>query len=484
MKLSSLIKNIEGIDIHGSKAIEITGISNHSQRVSPGNLFIAKRGQITDGNLYTPAAVASGAVAIVTDLYDPSLKGITQLVCSNVKEIEALIAARYFDDPCEELLMIGVTGTKGKTTTTYLIRHLFESLGQRTGLIGTVEYIVGDHQYPASHTTPDNLTNQKMLREMVQKQCRNAVMEVSSHALDQERLKTIDFDVGVFTNLSPDHLDYHGTMENYIGAKRKLFKKCRKAVYNGDSKHWKQVLEGCRADLFSYAIEQEADLTAKDITMTSLGSEFTMIHKGNHVRCRSPLVGLYNISNALAAAASLIVSGFPIEAIASSLESFPQVPGRLQRVENDLGRKIYVDYAHSGESLEAVLKGLHEFKTAKIITVFGSGGDRDPARRPSMARAAEKYSDISIVTSDNPRTEDPSKIIDDILGGFSSLDNVIVESDRREAIKRAVDLASNDDLVLIAGKGHEKFQIIMNQMVEFDDRLVASEVCRESLSQV
>ncbi len=484
MKLSSLIKNIEGLEIFGSKSIVITGLSNHSQRVSPGNLFIAKRGQVTDGNLYTPAAVASGAVAIVTDLYDPSLKGVTQIVSPHVKEIEALIAARYFGDPCKELRMIGVTGTKGKTTTTYLIRHLLESLGESTGLIGTVEYIVGDHQYPASHTTPDNLTNQRMLREMVQKQCRNAVMEVSSHALDQKRLTTIDFDLGVFTNLSPDHLDYHGTMENYIAAKRKLFKKSQKVVYNGDSKHWREVLDGCRADMFSYAIEQKADLIAKDIRMSSLGSEFTLVYEGSPVRCRSPLAGLYNVSNALAAVASLIVFGFPIEAIASRLESFPQVPGRLQRVENDLGRNIYVDYAHSGESLEAVLKGLHEFKTARIITVFGSGGDRDPARRPSMAKAAEKYSDISIVTSDNPRSEDPSKIIDDILSGFSNLDTVIVESDRREAIRRAVHLATRDDLILIAGKGHEKFQIVMNQMVEFDDRLVASEVCRESLSQI
>jgi len=484
MKLSTLLKDLEIQEIHGPKSIDITGISNHSQRVGPGNLFIAKRGKITDGNLYTPEAAASGAVAILSDMYDPSLKNVTQIIDPALTELEGELVARYYEHPSRELLTLAVTGTKGKTTTTYLIRHLLESWGKRCGLIGTVEYLVGSEQYPATHTTPDVLTNHRMLRKMVQQGCEAAVMEVSSHALDQQRLWGIDFDVAAFTNLTPDHLDYHGTLENYAEAKGKLFQKCQKAVYNADSSEWRKVLKHCTVDRLSYGIENRADLKADSVKMTSLGSSFQLTYKEETVLCELPLVGLYNVSNALAAVATLIVCGYPFAETVKAVKSFHQVPGRLELVPNRLGRKIFVDYAHSGEALESVLSCLSKLKTGRLITVFGCGGDRDPGRRKAMAAASEKYSDLSIITSDNPRSEDPVKILDDILGGFTSLEKVIVESDRRKAIEKAVQVSTNDDLVLIAGKGHERFQIFSNQTVEFDDRLVAAEVCQGELASV
>ncbi|NGX57339.1 MAG: UDP-N-acetylmuramoyl-L-alanyl-D-glutamate--2,6-diaminopimelate ligase [Chlamydiae bacterium] len=487
MKLVKLLKDLKVQEVHGSKSIEITGISNHSQKVSPGNLFIAKQGAVTDGNLYTPEAVVSGAVAIVTDMYDPSQKNVTQIVHPNVKEIEGQLVARYYEQPAEELLMIGITGTKGKTTTSYLIHHLLESLGCRSGLMGTVEYLVGEHRYPASHTTPDVLTNHRMLREMIQQNCKGAVMEVSSHALDQNRVQCIDFDIAVFTNLTPDHLDYHKDMDHYIASKRKLFaslKESGTAVYNADSPLWEQILEECSAKKISYAIQNPADVKASDIKLTPLGSTFIIHTQNQQVTCQSTLVGLHNVSNILSTIATALACGYSLEESVAALKGFQQVPGRLEFVKNNLGLKVYVDYAHSGESLAAVLQGLHELKTGRILTVFGCGGDRDMERRMGMARAAEKYSDISIVTTDNPRSEDPTVIIEDILRGFTNLDNVVVEADRRKAIEKAIKMAKEDDLILIAGKGHERFQIFVNIMVEFDDRVVVAEVCQSQLASV
>jgi len=484
MKLSALLKDLEVQEIYGSKSIEITGISNHSKRVSPGNLFIAKRGQVTDGNLYTPEAVASGAVAILSDIYDPSLKNVTQIIHPSMTGLEGELIARYYGYPSQELLTIGVTGTKGKTTTTYLIRHLLESQNRRSGLIGTVEYIVGHQQYPATHTTPDVLTNHRMLRQMIQENCQAAVMEVSSHALDQDRLYGIDCDVAVFTNLTPDHLDYHGTYQNYIEAKQKLFQKCERAVYNADSPEWEKVLSQCSVETLSYGLISPADVTADQIQMSSEGSRFQVTCNGDTILCESPLVGIYNVSNVLAAIAAIVACGYPFQSTVAAVKSFHQVPGRMELVRNALGRKVFVDYAHSGESLRSVLECLHGLKKGRIITVFGCGGDRDPARRVDMARAAEKYSDISIVTTDNPRSENPEKIIEDILDGFSKLDRVIVEGDRRQAIEKAIQIAANEDLILIAGKGHERFQIFLNQMVEFDDRLVVAEVCENELATI
>ncbi len=488
MKLFKLIKDLSVDEVYGSKTIEVTGISNHSGRVGPGNLFIAKKGSVTDGNLYTPEAIAAGAAAIVTDIYDPSLKNVTQIVCRNIQKIEGLLAARYYGNPSLELHMIGVTGTKGKTTTTYLIRHLLNKLQMPCGLMGSIEYCTGGHHYPASHTTADVLTNQRMLREMIQGNCRAAVMEVSSHALDQRRVDCIDFDIAIYTNLYPDHLDYHGDMEEYIRSKNILFAKLtdssKKIVYNADCGMRQRVLEGSKASLFSYSVESPSDLKARNVNLSAEGSFFEVVYENQVYSCRSPIVGLHNIYNVLAALAAGVVSGFSLPHLIESLNGFPQVPGRLERVPNPLGLQIYVDFAHTGDAVEAVLKSLLPLKRGKLITVFGCGGDRDPGRRSSMAKAVEKYADFAIVTSDNPRSEDPQKIIGEIIRGFSSLDRAAIEADRALAIEKAVDMASDDDLILIAGKGHEKYQIFANKRIEFDDCKVASGICRKKMAAV
>lgn len=487
MKLSKLLKDCEIQEVHGPKSVDITGISNHSGRVSPGNLFIAKKGSVTDGNLFTPEAVAAGAAAIVTDIYDPSLKHVTQIIHPSPRDLEGKLVARYYQHPSREMLMVGVTGTKGKTTTSYLVYHLFNSLGLPTGLTGTVEYIVGEERYPATHTTPDVLTNHRMLRKMIQQKCRGAVMEVSSHALDQGRVECIDFDIAVFTNLTPDHLDYHKDMDHYIQSKQGLFTSLKKdgtAIFNADSPHSERIIRQCPAKKISYGIGNDADLRGTDIELTPYGSHFSVSYGNETVSCRTPLAGKYNVSNTLGAIGAALAAGFSLQEAAGALVDFQQVPGRLELVKNDLGLKVYVDYAHSGESLAVVLQTLLNLKTGRIITIFGCGGDRDIARRMGMARSAEEFSDMVIVTTDNPRSEDPLEIIEDILRGFASPEKVIVEPDRRKAIEKGVALATEDDLILIAGKGHERFQVFANKTVEFDDRTVVAEICQNQLASI
>lgn len=491
MKIKKLLKEISIPTVKGSKDIEITGICGNSKLVAPGNLFVAKRGKVYDGTQYIPEAISAGASAVLTDIYDPSLKDVTQLIHPDVSMMEALIAAHYYQFAGSELFMVGITGTNGKTTTSFLIKHMLDKLEQTPcGLIGTVEYVIGKHRYQPTHTTPDVTTNQKLLREMVLQGCRSAVMEVTSHALDQGRMRHIDYDVAVFTNLTVDHLDYHQTMEQYCLAKQKLFKSLGKepskgkknflksAVVNADSPWKDKVTEGCAAAILTYGIESNADLRATDIHMHGDATHFTLTYQGRKYSCESPLVGRYNVYNVLAALGVMLSRQIPLETLIPLIPTFVPVPGRLERVPNDLGLKIFVDFAHTDDALTNVLECLRELKAKRIITVFGCGGDRDKTKRPKMARACEQLSDICIVTSDNPRSEDPQSIINQILEGFRSKDKHIVEVDRAKAIEKAIDMMKSDDILLIAGKGHEPYQIFAHKIVEFDDRKVAAQICQ------
>lgn len=497
MKLKKLLKEIPVNQVKGSKEVEITGVCSNSKLVAPGNLFIAKKGLIDDGAQYIPEAIAGGAVAIVTDIFDPTLKGVTQIIHTDVNTIEGLIAAHYYQFAANELFMVGVTGTNGKTTTSFLIKYLLDSLQSPCGLIGTIEYIIGKHRYQATRTTPDVTSNHKMLREMVLQECRSAVMEVTSHALVQGRVQNIDFDVAIFTNLTLDHLDYHHTMDNYCAAKNRLFtslhpKKIKGkknntpvAIVNADSPWMEKVTAGCKAPVLKYGIEAEADLKATQIELSSSGTRFVLNYKGQAVPCQWPLVGRFNVYNCLAAVAVGLVRGESLEKVAGILEAFPAVPGRLEAVPNDLGLKIYVDFAHSDDALVNVLECLRELKKGgKIITVFGCGGDRDHTKRPKMAQACEELSDVSIVTSDNPRSEDPEEICRMVVRGFKNKDNYLIEVDRRAAIEKAIDMATPDDIILIAGKGHETYQIFAHKTIEFDDRKVARQICQMKKSEV
>lgn len=496
MKLKKLFKDIPTKQIKGSKELDITGVCANSKLVAPGNLFIARKGRADDGSLYIPEAVAAGAVAVVTDIYDPLLsKEVTQILHPNVSAIEGLIAANYYQFASDELFMVGITGTNGKTTTAFLIKHLLDNLDAPCGLIGTIEYIIGQHRYRATRTTPDVSSVHKMLREMTLQGCRNAVMEVTSHALDQNRVDQIDFDTAIFTNLTLDHLDYHHTMENYLQAKNKLFRNLnpnkrkkvhptgKTAIVNVDSPWYKQILEGCQAKVITYGITNRADLMAEDIQLTPVGTSLTLNYKGKKAPLSWPLVGRFNTYNCLAAVATGLTRDIPLERIAEIMSLAPAVPGRLQAVPNPLGLKIYVDFAHSDDALLNILECLQEFKTGKIITLFGCGGNRDASKRPKMAQVCEEHSDLVIVTSDNPRNEQPEEIARQIIAGFKSKGRHHVQLDRREAIKEAIDIATPEDIILIAGKGHETYQIFAHKTIEFDDCKVALQLCQQKAAQ-
>lgn len=480
MKLKKLIKDIPEVLIKGKQEIEISGICANSKLICPGNLFIAKKGLKADGNNFIGEALAAGAAAILTDIYDPSLKNITQIIYPRVSQLEGLLAKAYYNSPSDELFITGITGTNGKTTTSFLIKHLLDSMSHPAGLIGTIEYIIGKQRYQATRTTPDVISNHKMLREMVFQGCTDAIMEVTSHALDQGRVEGIAFDTAIFTNLTLDHLDYHHTMDEYCKAKNRLFRMVEKtAVINADSPWAAKVSEGCQAEILTYGIENEADIRASDIIFNASGSQFHVQFDGQKHVCKNPLIGRFNVYNCLAAIGALLSRGLTMEQILPHVETFPSVPGRLEKVPNPLRINVYIDFAHSDDSLLNVLKTLKEVKKQKIITVFGCGGDRDASKRPKMAQAAEEHSDLCIVTSDNPRSEDPVKICQDIISGFKFPSRHLVEVDRKKAISLAIAHARPDDIVLIAGKGHETYQIFAHKTIEFDDRKIAYQICHE-----
>lgn len=489
MKLKRLFKGIDEIQIRGSKDLEVTGICSNSKRVAPGNLFIAKKGKVDDGARYISEALSAGAIAILTDLYDPSLKNITQVIHPEVAQIEGLIAAQYYQMPSDELFMVGITGTNGKTTTSFLVKYLLDHLEGRSGLIGTIECILGGSRYKSTLTTPDVVSNHRMLREMCLQECTSAVMEVTSHALDQGRVDQIHYDMAVFTNLTLDHLDYHGTLENYARAKNQLFRHLGKdlsgkkrpiapcAIINADSVWSTQILEGCETDVFTYGLENLADLMAENVVLDSSGTSFDLIFHNQRYACSIPLVGRFNVYNVLAATSVLLKKGHAVAKILALYENLPAVQGRLELVKNALNHKIYVDFAHTNDALINVLECLNEFKTGRILTVFGCGGDRDQSKRPKMAEAAEQFSDLCIVTSDNPRSEDPLAICQEIVKGFKSPDNHLVVLNRMQAIEKAIEMMRPNDLLLVAGKGHETYQIFSHKTVEFDDRKVIQEIC-------
>ncbi len=502
MKLNKLLKDIPVTQIKGSKDLDITGVCANSKLVAPGNLFIARKGKAKDGSFFIPEAVAAGAVAVVSDIYDPLLsKHVTQVIHPDITILEGLIAANYYRFASQELFMVGITGTNGKTTTSFLVKHILDNIDGACGLIGTIEYITGQHRYQATRTTPDAASTQKMLREMVLQGCRSAVMEVTSHALDQNRVDQIDFDTAVFTNLTLDHLDYHQSMENYAEAKHKLFlrldpskhKKAnpfgKTAIVNADSNWHKRMLEGCKARIITFAIDSDADLKAENIELSSSGTTLVLNYRGQKARLDWPLVGRYNIYNCLAATAVGLSRQLPLDSIAKTLASVPAVPGRLEVIPNPLGLKIYVDFAHTDDALKNILECLNEFKKGRLIVVFGCGGNRDASKRPRMAKVCESHADIVIVTSDNPRHEDPSDIARQIVAGFSTSPHdssrkgasYMVELDRQAAIEKAIDMATPDDVILIAGKGHETHQIFAHKTIEFDDRKMARQLCQNKV---
>jgi UDP-N-acetylmuramoyl-L-alanyl-D-glutamate--2,6-diaminopimelate ligase len=484
VKLKKLLSSMIDVVVFGSKEIEITGLSANSKTIAPGNLFVAKKGLRSDGAQFIGEAINAGASAVLSDLHDPFLPShITQLIASKgqISDVEAKLAATYYHFPSKELFLVGVTGTNGKTTTTYLIRHLLSSHEHPCGLIGSIEWVLGNKIQPSSYTTPDVITNHRSLREMLNGDCLSAAMEVSSHALDQKRTAGLEFDVAIFTNLTQDHLDYHQTMEEYALAKARLFSDLSEdavALFNMDSPIWMTMSKSCRARKMTYGMGEGADLRAQMIELSDKGTRFQLDYLGEKASISSPLIGSYNVYNILAAIGTAIVYGMALDEIKAKLTEVVQVPGRLERIENQQGFSIFVDYAHTDDALENVLKALVELKQGRLFVVFGCGGDRDRMKRPKMGQAATTLADFSIITSDNPRGEDPIAIIEDVLKGCQDPLRYLVEPDRKMAIEQAISMLGPTDLLLIAGKGHERYQIIGSRQVIFDDR----DIARQALS--
>lgn len=489
IKLKKLLKRLKLKTFKGVKEVEITGICANSKLVAPGNLFIAKKGLSHDGAEFIPEAIAAGAIAVLTDLYNPFLSDVVQIIHSDVNMVESLFAKEYYNLADEKLFLVGITGTNGKTTTACLVKHILDKLGSLCGLISSIEWIIGSHHFPSNQTTPDVLTNFKLFHDMVLAKCKSCVMEVSSHALDQGRVKEIEFDVAVFTNLDQDHLDYHLSTQNYLQAKLKLFstlgktahKGLKTAVINLDSPYSGEIRKNTKAGLLTYGLDSRADLYASQIHLTPEGIDCFMHYQGEKVKMASSLIGKHNLYNLLAAVGVALSRGYHLKKIIYTLKSFYQVPGRLEKVANAKGLHIFVDYAHTENALECVLSTLKEIRQGKLIVVFGCGGNRDRQKRAKMGSIAEKLADVVIVTTDNPRQEDPQEIVNDILKGCKNPNSVLTILDRKEAIFSAIRRGSPKDIVLIAGKGHETYQVFSQQSVAFDDRLVAKLACETAV---
>ncbi len=479
LKINELFKEIPLAEIRGNQEIEVKGLTANSKQAAPGFLFIVKRGQKSDGSKFIPEAIQKGAAALLSDTYNPHFKEITQVVHPQPRSIELFLAQRFYDNPTRKLEMIGVTGTNGKTTTTYLIKYLLEQKGILCGLVGTIAWVTGKKAVLPTLTTPDSLTLMHLFGEMVHEGVRTVVMEVTSHALHQKRVEGIDFQIAVFTNLTQDHLDYHQTMEAYGAAKALLFESLTPsawALINADDPAASLMTAKSQARLFTYGMSFSADLYAADLRMTLQGMEFEVHYQKEKVLFQTRLVGRFNVYNILAATAVALIRGVTLSEVSQKIASFEGIPGRLERVVNGKNLQIFVDYSHTPDSLENALKTLQEFKQGRLITVFGCGGDRDQTKRPIMGSIAERLSDIAILTSDNPRSEDPGEIARQVLKGCKEA--VILELDRRKAIELATQLATPQDTILIAGKGHETTQTFAGQTVHFDDREVARQCCR------
>lgn len=486
MKLKKLLKNVPYSECKGSKDIEIYGITSHSKTVGPGYLFIAKKGRRSNGVDFIPDAILAGAVAVVTDMYNPFQKELTQIICEDVALVESLLAKEFYKDPSSELFLAGITGTNGKTTTSYFLKYLLEEVGP-CGLIGTIETITGAHRFESSLTTPEIVTTNKLLKEMVQSGCKSAVMEVSSIGVDQGRVADLDFDLAIFTNLTEEHLDYHETMQQYSVAKQRFLQtfgratsrknKEKVALINLDSPWAKVMQEECCGKVVTYSLHSpNADFFARIIESDLTKSLFELHFQGKQYLMEFPFMGEHNVYNALAAVAGAFQGGVPLEVIVEKMPHIPQVPGRLERIACESAGTVFVDYAHTPHGLENVLKALRKENPKRLILVFGCGGDRDREKRPVMAKIAELYADEIIVTSDNPRSEPPHKIIEEIVQGFSREKHYFIKESRKDAIAKAIGMAERGDVVLIAGKGHETCQIIGLAAHEFDDRLIAKSV--------
>jgi UDP-N-acetylmuramoyl-L-alanyl-D-glutamate--2,6-diaminopimelate ligase len=489
MTLRELLETLPRATVSGPLDVEVSAVTADSRRVEPGGVFVAVRGHEADGHRFIADAWKRGAAAVVAERApeeDDISKGAWVHV-PDTREALAVLADLFAGQPSRDLKLVGVTGTNGKTTTAFLIHHVMCELWMRAGMLGTIRTDDGVERTPTERTTPDPVELQALLARMFSNGCRGAVMEVSSHGIDQKRVASVAFDVAVFTNLSQDHLDYHGTMENYFAAKRQWFESLAEtplgkepvAVVNLDDRRGVELageLKG-RMEVLGYGVGANCDFRAEAVRQSPEGTQFALVAKGKSFLVRTPLIGRFNVYNAVAAIAAASALGLRPREVVRAMANAPQVPGRMELVGHRDGVAVFVDYAHTPDALDNACRTLRELEPRRLITVFGCGGDRDQDKRPVMAAVAARHSDACILTSDNPRSEDPEAILDQIERGAGECPYARVV-DRAEAIKKAVDSAGRGDIVLIAGKGHETYQQFSDRTIDFDDRREAARALR------
>ncbi|WP_378951954.1 UDP-N-acetylmuramoyl-L-alanyl-D-glutamate--2,6-diaminopimelate ligase [Pelosinus sp. sgz500959] len=494
--LRDLVALLPDAKIQGEADLLIEALAHDSRKVVPGTLFVCLTGFKTDGHQHIAEAYAQGATAVLVEKeVDHIPENLTVITVADTKKAIRMMTPHFFGYPSRKLRMIGVTGTNGKTTTTYLLKSILQEAGFKVGVIGTIQNSIGERIVPSKNTTPDVIDLQNLLTEMVENQVDYVVMEVSSHALELERVAGCEFDVGIFTNLTRDHLDFHVTFENYLSAKAKLFqslsgeenyKKGKTAIINVDDEAAATILQRTQCNTITYGIHADANLKADHVNIQSTGAQFDIKSSSfGLMPLDLKITGLFNVYNVLAAVGAAFAEGIDHQVIKKTLEKFQSVPGRFELVQVGQSFSVIVDYAHTPDGLENILRTAKQIAKKKIIVVFGCGGDRDRTKRPIMGKIAAEYGDIVIATSDNPRSEDPDLILNEIEIGIKTglTGGKIYEkiTDRRQAIERALHMAEIDDIVIIAGKGHEDYQILKDRTISFDDKEVAREIIKEMI---
>jgi len=482
-----LNKLLQGLDyklVKGSNDVDVQGLCYDSRKASEDFLFVCIPGLKTDGHQFAPQAIANGARVILAEKEIELPEGITLLLTADCRQALPLISSNFYSQPSRDLKVIGVTGTNGKTTTTHLIKAILEEAGYKTGIIGTLYARIDDTEKVLGHTTPESLDIEEFMAIAKQEGAKYVVMEVSSHALDLGRVDRILFDAAVFTNLTQDHLDYHQDMEHYKQSKLKLFHQLHEgtgwfAAVNTDDPYGTDFMKAA-SPAYTYAVNQEADVRAIEVDSNLKGSSFKVVTSAEEFKINMKLIGLFSVYNALAAICFALHEGIESATIKSALEKVSGVAGRFEQVDCGQDFTVVVDYAHTPDGLENILRTGRQIVKNRLITVFGCGGDRDRTKRPLMGKIAAEWSDFCIVTSDNPRSEEPEAIIDDIVPGLDAVENSHYAKivDRRDAIEHAIRLARPGDLVIIAGKGHETYQLVKDKVLDFDDRKVAREILK------
>lgn len=476
MILRDLLKGVETLEINADPELELGDISYDSRKTRAGDLFVAIRGFESDGHRFIGAAVAAGAAAVLCE--ERPETDVPYVLVGDARLALALVSKNYFGDPTAGMKLVGVTGTNGKTTTTMLLKHVLEELtGETVGLIGTNQNMIGQAILPTERTTPESYELQKLFREMADGGCASVVMEVSSHALTLERVAGLRFEVGVFTNLTQDHLDFHKTMEEYAAAKARLFERCNQAAVNMDDAWGGYMAERAKCPVFTYSETRlEASLLAKDIRLTPTGIRFVALAGSQLERVSLGIPGRFSVYNAMAVVSACLLLGQPLGAVCVALKTAQGVKGRVEVVPTPEDFTILIDYAHTPDALENVIRSMKEVASGRVVVLFGCGGDRDKTKRPIMGELATSLADYAIITSDNPRTEVPADIIADILAGVKTQKSRYkVIEDRRQAIAYAIDSHIAGDLIILAGKGHETYQIIGKTKHHMDEREIVAE---------